>query len=370
MDRSAGPARNAICGSLAQAQPTMSLILAIEPDRRQRTKLAMLARNQLHADLVTTDSVEQALAALDEIVPDLILTSAVIPAREGIALADRLRELDAEGLHVPTMVIPVLAVQGQRMRAPQRSGGAVVRGRNGSNPPSPPPVGGCDPVVFGMQVLARLDRAGVERDAEPRVSTVPSQITRAAAPATFSEPPSRNDVNVDASEQVSAALSQITRTAAPAAFSEPPSRNDVNADTSELETASNVNAAQDQDRARHDWSGVLSAMRRDIEQAHHQHDERMALAIPLALEPSVPAFVDLAAVAPIVSPPAAVEPQSTATPAPVVAAADATRKRRRRQTPPQDEWGVFDPQQCGVSALIAKVNEISRNTTGSTKKPG
>jgi CheY-like chemotaxis protein len=296
----------------------MPLILAIEPDRRQSTKLAMLARNQLHADLVITDSVEQALAALDEVVPDLILTSPLIPSRDGIALADRLRELDAEGLHVRAVVIPALAVPGQRVRTPQRSGGTPVRGRNLSNPSSG---GGCDPVVFGMQLVAHLDRAGIERHAEPRASASAPQITRAPAPVAVSQPPPRAE--------------------------------DVNVDIPKVETVTNVNAAQDQDRDRvlPDWSEVLSAMHRDIEQAH------------------LPALAALQAVAPLAVTPPAVVAQSTSTPEPAVAAADVTRKRRRRPTPPQDEWGFFDPAQCGVSALIAKVNEITGHTTGSAKKP-
>jgi hypothetical protein len=40
--------------------------------------------------------------------------------------------------------------------------------------------------------------------------------------------------------------------------------------------------------------------------------------------------------------------------------ADAVQSRRsRKSTPIQDEWGFFDPQQCGFAALLAKLDEFS-----------
>ena len=40
----------------------MALILAIETDRRQLSKLAMLARNYLHEEIVVTESIGRAMA--------------------------------------------------------------------------------------------------------------------------------------------------------------------------------------------------------------------------------------------------------------------------------------------------------------------
>jgi len=34
-------------------------------------------------------------------------------------------------------------------------------------------------------------------------------------------------------------------------------------------------------------------------------------------------------------------------------------KRRRKAEPVRDEWGFFDPNQCGFSALIARLDEIA-----------
>jgi hypothetical protein len=41
-----------------------------------------------------------------------------------------------------------------------------------------------------------------------------------------------------------------------------------------------------------------------------------------------------------------------------VLGAHAAAKRQTRQKPIQDEWGFFDPEQCGFAALLAKLDEI------------
>ena len=36
-------------------------------------------------------------------------------------------------------------------------------------------------------------------------------------------------------------------------------------------------------------------------------------------------------------------------------------RRRRRKSPVQDEWGFFDPDRAGFSALLAKLEEITED---------
>jgi hypothetical protein len=49
-----------------------------------------------------------------------------------------------------------------------------------------------------------------------------------------------------------------------------------------------------------------------------------------------------------------------APPTPSTAEAVVKRKRRRASdTPAQDEWGFFDPDQCGFAALLEKLQEIT-----------
>jgi hypothetical protein len=43
-------------------------------------------------------------------------------------------------------------------------------------------------------------------------------------------------------------------------------------------------------------------------------------------------------------------------PAPVQAA-----RPERKAKPAQDEWGLFDPEQCGFAALLAKLDEVSES---------
>jgi CheY-like chemotaxis protein len=64
------------------------LILAIEPDRRQASKIAAIARN-LEAEFIAAESAEQALATLETRVPDLILTPHFLSPRDESALDDR-----------------------------------------------------------------------------------------------------------------------------------------------------------------------------------------------------------------------------------------------------------------------------------------
>jgi hypothetical protein len=45
-------------------------------------------------------------------------------------------------------------------------------------------------------------------------------------------------------------------------------------------------------------------------------------------------------------------------------------KTRKNPAPPmQDEWGFFDPEQCGFAALLAKLDEIAGQDEVPAKKP-
>ena len=49
----------------------------------------------------------------------------------------------------------------------------------------------------------------------------------------------------------------------------------------------------------------------------------------------------------------------------------ATVKRRagKKRQPVQDEWGFFDPEQCGFAALLAKLDEITDAPEESGSRP-
>ena len=135
----------------------MSLILAIEPDRRQASRVAALVKNRLHAEIVSADTTEHAIEALAGRVPDLILTSLLLSPKDDAALSDWLRASDEAGAHVQTLVIPVLG-------SSQSSGGGsglfsrlTGRAKDDDTP------GGCDPEIFANQIREYLDRAAEER---------------------------------------------------------------------------------------------------------------------------------------------------------------------------------------------------------------
>ena len=79
-----------------------------------------------------------------------------------------------------------------------------------------------------------------------------------------------------------------------------------------------------------EWAELVASLRQDIERRRNQP-------------------------APAATPVAAAPAPRQPTPAPHVA--DVPRKRK--STPVQDEWGFFDPEQCGFAALLAKLDEFS-----------
>jgi hypothetical protein len=135
----------------------MPLILAIEPDRRQASRVAAIAKNRLHAEIVSADSTEHGIEALDGRVPDLILTSLLLSPKDEAALSDWLRASDEAGAHVQTLVIPVLGTSSQ-----SNGGGGLFSRLTGRGKDEDAP-GGCDPEMFANQIREYLDRAAEER---------------------------------------------------------------------------------------------------------------------------------------------------------------------------------------------------------------
>jgi hypothetical protein len=134
----------------------MSIVLAIEPDRRQAAHLTALARQLVDAELVLADTTERALDAIGNRVPDLVLVPALLSPQDDAALAAALRVI-AAAAHVRTLTIPVLA--SGITRAP--AGGMLAKWRK--HRPAPTEPDGCDPAVFGEQISAYLREAAAER---------------------------------------------------------------------------------------------------------------------------------------------------------------------------------------------------------------
>jgi CheY-like chemotaxis protein len=139
----------------------LPLILAVEADARQAAELSSLFQQEFSAELVLAGSAQQALAAVGTRVPDLVLTSALIPPKDEAALTAWLRNLGDAAAHVQVVTIPALAAS----KAPPTGLGtralSLVRPRLAVSAPD-----GCDRAVFADYVALYLDLASGER--QPR----------------------------------------------------------------------------------------------------------------------------------------------------------------------------------------------------------
>ncbi|HEX5107141.1 MAG TPA: hypothetical protein VFV95_01785 [Vicinamibacterales bacterium] len=133
------------------------LILAVERDPQQAAQLTSMFKRQFSAELVLVTSASAALKKLAGRVPELVLTSALIPPKDEVELVNWLRDLGSAADHVQTVTIPVLA-------APEGSsgkkGGGISFGRDRAVACMPDT---CDPAVFADWISVYLDLASTHR---------------------------------------------------------------------------------------------------------------------------------------------------------------------------------------------------------------
>src|SRR6267378_2326040 len=86
----------------------MPIILAIEPDRRQRRALDAVVHQRVGAELILADTTEHALEAIGNRMPDLVLVPALLSPQDDAALAAALRVI-AAAAHVQMLTIPLFA---------------------------------------------------------------------------------------------------------------------------------------------------------------------------------------------------------------------------------------------------------------------
>jgi hypothetical protein len=379
----------------------MPLIVAVEPDRRQAAQLKRLARG-CAAELVLADTTERAIEAIGNRTPDLVLVPALLSPQDDAALATALRVI-AAAAHVQTLTIPVFAAP----TMPDHGGGVLSMWRRGRSSSTSE---GCDPAVFGEQIAAYLAEAAAARQAlELEEADIAAQV-EAAAPVVeaVSEwdaielPP--EPVEVVATEEaekidLNAFINELEESrpieaGAPPVYVAP---EPVPAPEPVFEVALEQDREQEPDRIakpvptelwaalslkphrwprldaviaearaaapapapspapepepepvraaapRVDWVDMLDALRHDIDRLRTERTVTgQAPAQPVPPPPVVVAHP---------APPRREQPPVAAT----------SRKQRRKKDPKplQDEWGFFDPQQCGFTALLAKLDEIS-----------
>jgi hypothetical protein len=137
---------------------------APSPSGRDETshaaKIVAIARGTLHADIVVTDSAEQALASLAKAVPDLVLISQLLSPKDDQAITDGLRQLDTKGVSVQTLVIPILSSSASSDHKQTGLLGRLRKNRTSGTAPD-----GCDPDEYDAQITEYLERAAAEREA-------------------------------------------------------------------------------------------------------------------------------------------------------------------------------------------------------------
>jgi hypothetical protein len=319
----------------------MPLILAIESDRRQASQLSAMVRQRLRAELVIADAAEPALAALGDRVPDLILTSALLSTKDEAVLAERLRLLDAAAAHVQTLTIPMLDTPQPRPAAQGRGVLSALLGDRSSSAAAPD---GCDPAVFAEQCREYLERAAVERvqaapavphsEPAPVVQPAPPRVVE-SAPAIVAAPPAPAIV------AASPAPTPVAAPSAPAPVEEPIEES-VEIDLSAMFDESVVRQL----------SAAIETVARDGMSAAPPSPRDATSAAP-------PSPRDATSVPP--APHLRPRPPRPSSPSPSasVQAAVPRLKRFPERKPIQDEWGFFDPAQCGFAALLAKLDEIT-----------
>ena len=156
----------------------MSLVLAVQPDASQAERLASVCR-RIGTDLVLAASAPEALAALGCRIPDVILSAPLLPASDEAAIAERLRALGDDALHVQAISAPVLGDLPVAEPEPKGLLKAFKRPRRAAAPAV------CDEVAFAGELSGHLLRAVAERAsmaAEPIEADVPEIAPAAAQP--------------------------------------------------------------------------------------------------------------------------------------------------------------------------------------------
>ena len=147
----------------------MPLVVAVEPDPEQASKVTSIVGEHADVELVLRESAEAVLLQLQQRVPDLILTSALIPPGDEARIIDALRQLGVRAAHLQTLTIPLLGA----VDASGRRSGLFGAFRQ---KPKRTDFTGCAPEVFASQVREYLDLAFAERrrlDIVAPVSPVP-----------------------------------------------------------------------------------------------------------------------------------------------------------------------------------------------------
>jgi hypothetical protein len=150
-------------GPGGHAASSPASVLAIEPDAEQARVLTKVLTGRINGKLSTVDTTEEALKALVDSIPDLVLVSPLLSPRTEEQLMAHLRALGVDAQHLQILSIPRFG------EADAGASGGKKRSLKlqsfGKQADASAPV--CDPVAFANEVSAYLDRASDARHADP-----------------------------------------------------------------------------------------------------------------------------------------------------------------------------------------------------------
>jgi hypothetical protein len=317
----------------------MTLIVAIEPDRRQANYLSAMVRHRLKAELLLAASADEAIRALKGRVPDVILTSALLSPKDESVLADWLRTLNAAAAHIQTLTIPVFSSAPQRPVQRVRGMFASFMGSS-EEEEAPGSPDGCDPAMFAEQCADYLERAQAQRaDNEPEEYFEPEEAPKPETlePVVMAQATKPTEV---VREQASTEFLEFDLSKLLNDSSEPPSHQSAESAAPEL-------TPEDESAPLTPSSDIWIPPRHGVERLWPKMEVPDARSAPART----------AAPRPVAPRPAAAKPQPPA------------RRVSRGPRPIQDEWGFFDPEQCGFAALLAKLHEITERDDPPAKQP-
>jgi|SRR5688572_8262721 len=346
----------------------MQLILAIDSDPRRSEQLASLVHAKLRVDLVQATSAGEGLHVLKDRIPDLILTPPLLSPFDDGVLDEYLRDLGAAGAHVQTVRIPVLSSEPRKKAFASR---LFVLGLN-KVPTSAATPDGCDPMVFADEIAVYLARAADARRSVAQVAEALSRHEQAMARPQEPLPPS------PAAARPTGADTTVVNEAFIAEFADAIEQADAevvqlaDVEVIELRYAEASETAPEMIN-RPTYVEASASPYVEVSASSYTEEPRQTVApidtmrsaepitppAPIRKSPTTSDTFEaaLAAIrAAWVKPnePAAQSSPGSATPR-STAQSDSDRR------PVQDEFGVFDADQCGFPALVDKLDEVAES---------
>jgi hypothetical protein len=348
----------------------MQLILAIDSDPRRSEQLASLVHAKLRVDLVQATSAGEGLHTLKDRIPDLILTPPLLSPFDDGVLDEYLRDLGAAGAHVQTVRIPVLSAEPRKKAFASR---LFVLGLN-KVPTSAATPDGCDPMVFADEIAVYLARAADARRSVAQVAEALSRHEQAmarpqeplppspvAARATVADTTVVNEAFIaefaDAIEQADAEVVQLADAEVIelryVEASEPAP--EMTSGPTYVEPSASpyvkVSASSYTDEPRETAAPIVDPIRKA---------EPIAPPEPIRKGPKTSDSFEaaLAAIRAAWVKPDEPAAQSSLGGSPTPRSTAQSDSDRR---PVQDEFGVFDADQCGFPALVDKIDEVAES---------